>query len=276
MNPRFHLLCEETEPISELCFDPEELRRKIQAQVDAYNAGTGTLGEPDCPNCRGRGFTAYLTRYDTMATKECGCLRIRRNRQKLCDLGLTDLPKKTLAAFQVKEAWQRTMVQAAQDYLHESDPGWFLMAGQSGAGKTHLCKALINELLPRGYDMYYMSWRDQISRLKAMSFDSEARTRLLDTIETAKLLYIDDFFKTAPSPDGFVQPTAADINLAFEILNARYCIPDCITLISTELLTGELLRIDEAIAGRILERCGKYILNIQRSQSRNYRLRHLI
>ena len=45
-----------------------------------------------------------------------------------------------------------------------------------------------------------------------------------------------------------------DVNLAFEIINARYNTSGLITLISSERTLDELMRIDEATASRIYER----------------------
>ena len=58
-----------------------------------------------------------------------------------------------------------------------------------------------------------------------------------------------------------------------EIINARYCDPALLTIISTELTLTELFAIDEALAGRIAERSSKYTLQIAKKAGRNYRLR---
>jgi DNA replication protein DnaC len=65
-------------------------------------------------------------------------------------------------------------------------------------------------------------------------------------LKRVPVLYIDDFFKGGASD--------ADIKLAFEILNARYNDTALRTIISSEIDLDGLMRIDEAIGGRIYER----------------------
>lgn len=85
---------------------------------------------------------------------------------------------------------------------------------------------------------------------------------------TSTRMYIDDLFKSGD------QPTAADINYAFEIINFRYNNPKLLTIISAELTEGELLDVDEAIGGRIYERSNAITNRI--SRSRNYRMRKAV
>ena len=63
--------------------------------------------------------------------------------------------------------------------------------------------------------------------------------------------------------------TDADINLAFEILNARYNDPMLRTVISSELPVEKILAIDEAVGGRIVERARGFIC---KAPPENYRL----
>ena len=65
-------------------------------------------------------------------------------------------------------------------------------------------------------------------------------------------------------------PTAADIKLAYEIINQRY-INRAPTIISAERYLSELEDIDMAVASRIAERSRGYCLSIGRDRSKNYR-----
>ena len=80
-------------------------------------------------------------------------------------------------------------------------------------------------------------------------------------------MYIDDLFKTKQG----ASVTAADINIAFEILNYRY-INDMLTIISSEKTLREILDIDEAVGSRIYEMAQGYILNISADPAKNYRM----
>ena len=73
-----------------------------------------------------------------------------------------------------------------------------------------------------------------------------------------KVLYIDDMYKTGKGQ----QPTVGDVNLAFEIINARYNDTGKVTIISSERTVEEMLDIDEAVGSRIYERSKGNYLNL--------------
>ena len=84
------------------------------------------------------------------------------------------------------------------------------------------------------------------------------------------MLYIDDFFKTG---NGTV-PSAAAVGLAFDIINARYTDPSKITMFSSERTLKEILKIDEGLGSRIVQRTkAEYTLNISNSPVKNHRLK---
>ncbi len=94
-------------------------------------------------------------------------------------------------------------------------------------------------------------------------------------LKTAEYLYIDDLYKMGANTDGEVKPTSADVSIAFEIINHRY-INKLPTIISTEMLPEELLHIDEATGGRIVERAKGNTLAIGKDTGKNYRLQGVI
>ena len=159
---------------------------------------------------------------------------------------------------------------------YANDPkGWLLLCGQSGSGKTHLCTAVCRHRLLSGDEVRYMPWRDTVSALKAMSLDSEQRQQTIDNLKQAQILYIDDLFKTGRAADGTNNPTGADTNIAFELLNFRYNNHLC-TIISTEKSPQELAQIDEATGSRIIEMAGSNVFSVRRDTSKNYRLRGVV
>jgi DNA replication protein DnaC len=137
------------------------------------------------------------------------------------------------------------------------------LLGQSGCGKTHLCCAVSNKLIEEGAEVIYMVWNNAVKELKRNATDDETYSKLFDKYANAEVLYIDDFFKG--------KITEADITIAFEIINYRYNNPDCVTIISSELLLPDLFNVDEAVAGRILERCGENVIQIKPDINKNYR-----
>ena len=75
-------------------------------------------------------------------------------------------------------------------------------------------------------------------------------------------MYIDDLFK------GSV--TSADINLAYEIINARYGVKELRTIISTERSMQNIIGIDEALGSRIYQRSKNFIIQ---TPKQNWRLK---
>lgn len=63
--------------------------------------------------------------------------------------------------------------------------------------------------------------------------------------------------------------------IAFEILNFRYTNDELITVISSEKTIKDLLKIDEATAGRIVEktRSKRFCNNILKDPSKNFRFK---
>ena len=51
------------------------------------------------------------------------------------------------------------------------------------------------------------------------------------------------------------------------------CPANLLTILSTEWTLDQIVRMDEALGGRIRERCGSYIVQIEKKDGRNYRLR---
>ena len=179
----------------------------------------------------------------------------------------------TFGKFEVSENWQKTVQNAAASYA-KSPQGWFFIGGQSGCGKTHICTAICRELILQGLDVVYMLWRDEITRLKAMVTDVDKYDNNIQLFKRAEVLYIDDFFKMGRGigNNDMQKPTMADINIAFELLNYR-SINNLQTIISSEFNIAELLEIDQALAGRIVENANPMPLVIRPDIKKNYRLK---
>ena len=105
--------------------------------------------------------------------------------------------------------------------------------------------------------------------------ESNRQIEALKKLQTVPVLYIDDLFKTGRDASGSCYPTAADVNLAFDIINYRYT-KRLTTIISTERSPAELVDIDEAIGGRIVEMAQGHTYCIEKKNGRNYRLRGVV
>lgn len=220
-------------------------------RAEAFNRNPGNLEGYDCPECLNRGFSFKTDDEGHLISVRCKCMTIRNNRRRVEQSGLSDLLSRyTFDAWIAESDWQGEILSGAKRFAENPD-GWFSVCGRPGTGKTHICTAICGELMKKGYDVRYMLWRDAATTLKADSMrDAAAYSREIKPLKTVRVLYIDDFFKMG----GGRPPTVMDVNLAFEIINARYSTDGLITIVSTERSLDEMMRIDEATASRIYER----------------------
>lgn len=254
---------------------PIDMEAYARQKVERANAEPGKLTGYDCPKCLNRGYTWKLGEGLEEIVQECSCMEIRRSIARLKNSGLSDmLERYTFQNWQTPELWQEKSKAIAQKYA-AGRQGWFLAMGRPGSGKTHLCTAICGNLLKAGKSVRYMLWRDVAVQAKAAVNDEEEYYRIVNPLKTVDVLYIDDLFKTGGEERNGQKikkaPSAADVNLAFELLNSRYNDRSKLTIISTERNMDELLDIDEAIGSRIYERSKGYRLDF--SNKPNWRLK---
>lgn len=258
-----------------------EVDEQTKLKAELLNSTIGALDKQDgysCALCKNKGIIAYPEiselGYSTVVFRECVCMKPRRSLRRLERSGLKSLIKDyTFERFNVYKPWQGLMLNAARCYAKKPE-GWFFVGGQSGSGKTHICTAICRELLLSGRAVIYMLWRDTVAQLKAAVTDEKRYAELINEYKTVDVLYIDDLFKVGRSKEAAAQPTSADINVAFEILNYRYNNPALLTVISSEYSIADIISIDEAVGGRIYERTKNgNACSIKRDRGKNYRLR---
>lgn len=276
MHPIRAILPVSTEPGSE----PFDHRKHMEAVAERSNKEPGTEHEVDgynCEHCKNRGYFHTVVDVNGVPYSkiiDCKCKKTRDSIRRMNRSGLKDIIKDyTLQKFEATEDWQKTIKAAAEEYARDLD-GWFFIGGQSGSGKTHICTAICREALLRGQEVRYMLWRDEIVKIKALVNDAEEYADAIGPYKFANILYIDDLFKTGKGPGGEEQrPTVGDVNVAFEILNHRYNskLP---TIISSECTISDLMKIDEAVAGRVVEVAKTFSLKPDRA--RNYRLKKAV
>ena len=240
-----------------------------QQSVDTYNSNEGKNSDNsplfdiyDCKICKNKNFVAFLGSQNTFTLKPCSCMKIRMSLRAIQKSGLCDeLRTKTFENYQVSTAWQNTCKSIAIKYVNQNSNAWLFAGGQSGAGKTHLCTAVCNELLEMGKSVKYILWREITQKLSSNKF-SEEYQNILKNISEAEVLYIDDFLKSQKPKD--------EINWAIDIIYAR-CKTRKSTIISSEFLIDDLKQLDEATAGRIAERSNGFKIQITKNPERNYR-----
>ena len=247
-----------------------QLSDSNRTEADKINGVQGNLKGFDCPKCKNKGLI-YMMKGNDLVSYECECMKVRRSIYRIKQSGLeTTIGSKTLLTFTHSEDFQNLMLNKAVNFVKNGGRCFFI-GGQNGCGKTHICTGIAGALLKRGKVVRYIQWRDDIPKLKAAVTTQEYAEKL-EKIKRVEVLYIDDLFKTKDD----IPPTAADINIAFEVINYRYNNPELITIISCQKMFAELLTVDEATASRIAEMCGEYSLSIARDIKRNYRLKGMI
>lgn len=257
-------------------------KEKVQLKVDTLNNSEGTLDKNvyDCEKCKNKGYIYSVIENDghySELAKECDCKAIRQSIISIRKSGLEPIIKKsTFERFETNEKWQQTVKEKAQIFANTVDHlenKCFFIGGGVGAGKTHLCTAIVGQMLSEKRTARYMLWVRDSAKLKMMVND-EAYEPELDDFRKVEVLYIDDFFKI--TKDGYGKetlPTSADIRLAYEIINYRYQHSELITIISSERFINEIEEIDSAVGSRIYEMSKGNVLNIAREKKRNYRLK---
>lgn len=233
-------------------------------QVEWSNSKTGHLDEYDgidCPICKNKGVI-YIAEEDNPIPlqKPCECMAKRKSIRFAKESGLENLLEHRVSAFKVNHEWQKIVKDMAIEYVQEKHDEWFCMLGQSGAGKTHICSAIARTFIDRSMETKYVVWNTFIRELKADMLNDQ---RMMYQFQKVPVLYIDDFLKG--------RYTDTDITLAFDLINYRYN-NNLTTIITSELMFSQLMKIDTALAGRIKERCGKYFIELQKGDDKNYRL----
>lgn len=220
-------------------------------RIAAVNGAKGDLTDYLCPVCSNKGYVVCMDNGHLVA-RECDCMTMRRTVRRIRLSGLEPLLREyTFDRYTAETEKQKDIKRLAQGFV-DSDTGWFVICGRPGTGKTHICTAICSAMIDRGKDVRYMLWREEAPRLKAMVNDREQYDSEMDRLKYCDVLYIDDFWK------GTV--TDADINLTFELLNARYNDTRKRTIISGEMGIEKILSVDEAIGSRIWQRSAGYRL----------------
>lgn len=249
-------------------------KRKSEAEI--FNEMPGKIKGYDCKLCNNKGIF-YLMRDDELVSRECDCMKIRYTMDRIEASGMKTLfEKHTFENYELHKEGQtekqakirKELYDLCRDFENDTGGRSLLLAGQAGVGKTHLCTAICSSLINKGYEVRYMQWKADTAALKAIA-NTPDYAKKLEKLKSVDVLYIDDLFWTNEGQ----KPTAGDINIAFDVINYRYINSDrLITLISTNKQFMELMAIDETVASRIYEMCGKkHVKIIKEDPSLNYR-----
>lgn len=243
----------------------------VDMQIKAYNERKLDSKVGNCKYCNNSGMIAYKNEYGVFALKTCVCYETRKCRERLKALGLLDFVYSLKGKFEnlpENEEWEREAKKKIKDFIENNEAKhWLCLCGSPGSGKTTKSVIVLSELMKQYPNMTfdYFTWD---TRYKELVFGKdETKQALLEQLQEVDILFIDDFFR---HQDGVLPQIEKEVAKA--VIDYRY-INKKITLITSELYLTEIAHLDEAIGTRIYERCGygKYLIQIKRDRSRNYR-----
>ena len=251
-------------------------KEKIEISVQDANNIVGERDKEDgvdCPECKNRGYISYYTEdrgkyYEHI--RDCSCVKKRKIIVRAKNSGLGEYLNKRSTDYKAEEEWQKIAKTTMIEYcMNEVDSEyWFTAVGQSGSGKTLMCSIIANNLLyNHNKNVLYITWTDFISKLKRdmMSDNTSNVSEYLESIKNVEVLFIDELLK---------KYNETDVKYIVEIINYRYQ-NNLKTIITSERDIENLLDIDEATFSRMIEKSGKFVVNIPKDRSKNYRLKVL-
>ncbi len=236
-----------------------------EARCRAMNETEGKLDDGyNCERCRNKGFLYTMADDGEILSSNCpDCYKARTSLRLLKNSGLEN---KSFENFAVKSDWQGGLLRTVKEFAADASGKWLFICGQSGCGKTHLCTAALREIIfTQNKAVRILKWVEGSRELKA-AVNDDGYARAADIYKGAEVLYIDDMFKGGGSA-----VSNADLRLSFELLDYRY-LKGLTTVISSEFSFDNILRADEAVAGRIRERAGQYLLHVKKDSNKNQRL----
>lgn len=267
MNPNIYEIIKEAKKRKSVQCTQQFSDMEYQQQLcDLLNAETVEVqNDYPCEYCGNKNVHYGLDNYGMLYSKPCPkCSSIRKSIRLYKNSGLKNL---TFDNFIANKDWQRTLLQAAKEYTASGGSEWLFIGGQSGSGKTHICSAVIHELIfEKHIQTVVFHWIETSGRLKRLVNDVSYNSEMTVYKETL-VLYIDDFLKTK----SLESLTAADVKQCFELINYRYN-HNLKTIISSEYFIDEVIGFDEATGGRIKQMAGQFAFNISRGHDKNFRL----
>lgn len=248
----------------------DELQRTIERLRREYPHNPGNHPSYECPKCRDTGWTERKDKAGNTYMGRCTCWGREESKRLMRLSGISpEFQGKGFENFHTGQEQQLINAKnKALGYLESFEKcektrhNSIMFCGQVGAGKTHLGIAICNRLMARNIAVYYMAYRNAVTRIKQVMTDEAAYNRGLRPYMHARVLYIDDLLKG--------RVTESDVNILYEIVNYRY-MNNLPLIISTEKLIWGLIEFDEAIGSRIVEMCRGNIIQLH-GKDLNYRM----
>ena len=224
----------------------------------------------DCALCKNKGFISKIVFHERLVMfyevfEICFCEAKWKSYKIGKKSGLNQLLNKNSSHFLAKSPMQVKIKNSAIKFILENKflENWWCICGLSGSGKTLICSIICNALINKNFETFYINWVEFIRTLKSFAFETPQKFETyFEEYKNIKVLYIDDFFKGSS--------TETDLSYAFRLINYRYN-NNLVTIFSTEKMFVDLMKLDEAVASRIKEKCGDFF--IENYEKENYRLK---
>ncbi|NGT68138.1 ATP-binding protein [Clostridium perfringens] len=232
-----------------------------------------------CPLCKDDGWIQTERKNAQPLARRCICQMKNNIERAWSEFGVEPSKVKKVNEFIPFDKVTENAKNKVIDYIFNFDKNekndWFIFMGQPGAGKSHLAIALGAALFKdKKRQVIYMPYTEAIMGLKGNAKDFENYTILLDKYKEAEILVIDDLFKDKVRNGQIIAPLSdIDMKHIYPLLNYRYY-KNLITIISTECTIEMLEQLDEALAGRIIERAQKNMV-IFIGENYDYRFKNL-
>lgn len=239
----------------------------LARDIRMYNEKVGELENYDCQKCKNKGLIAIESDKKQVLVP-CDCMPLRKSYARIKESGLGEkFDTCTFDTYKATDEWQIKIKDSALKFVENPLGGWFFIGGQVGSGKTHLCTAIVGELLKKGYASRYCVWTTESTIIKQNITNEETYSRMIRELSMVQVLYIDDFLRG--------EPTKADFDLVFKIINYRAGISGLITIISSERTIKEICELDEGLGSRIFEKAKQFALGIAKGKEKNYRYKRV-
>lgn len=245
-------------------FKPDNYKDNKYLRSEKLNSSNG-----QCAVCGGSGFVIKNSSKYQDTIVFCKCREMDKTRVLWKNSGIeTEKNRLTFGNYKIYNRSTEKAKEAAIDYfknfnnIRSTRKNSIAFLGQVGSGKTHISVAIGLNLLAKNIPVVYMSYRDEILKLKQNILDEEYYASCLRRYKLSEVLIIDDLFKG--------KINESDINIIFEIINYRYMNNRPI-IVSSEFTAEKLLYFDEGVGSRIIEMCKDYMVEIERKEN-NYRV----
>ncbi len=232
-------------------------------RISEQRKGNKPSKEPEykCDKCKDTGFVAVIDDEGHERWDNCECKIAKWNLERLENSGINDYIHKSLDNYTVKNPEQQGIKKLAKRYIDSDSLDNVILCGGSGTGKTHIAAAMLIGKIKKGRSGKYVSYKDYIRQcgIKARARDSEEYARYFSIYANTSYLLLDDLFKGAEKGK---EVSDTHLSYMYELINYRYT-KGLATIVTSELTLDQLVSIDEALAGRLIERAGRNIVQIK-------------